>query len=102
MFGLLAFALLRTLKLSIRNWNLYFSVIENSLLNVLSILKNCGPKWIIEGTGVKPDIEVIDDPALLAKGTDPQLERGITEILDQLAKNPPKRPAKPGYTDRTR
>jgi tricorn protease len=59
-------------------------------------------KWIIEGYGVKPDIEVIDDPALLAKGTDPQLDRAIKEILDQLAKNPPKRPMKPGYTDRTR
>jgi tricorn protease len=59
-------------------------------------------KWIIEGSGVKPDIEVIDDPALLAKGTDPQLERAITEVLAQLAKNPPKHPAKPGYTDRTR
>jgi tricorn protease len=59
-------------------------------------------KWIIEGTGVKPDIEVPEDPAALAKGTDPQLERGIKEILDLLAKNPPKRPAKPGYTDRTR
>ena len=59
-------------------------------------------KWIIEGYGVKPDIEVIDDPALLAKGTDPQLERGIKEVLDQLTKNPPRMPAKPGYTDRTR
>ena len=58
-------------------------------------------KWIIEGTGVKPDIEVIDDPALLAKGTDPQLERAIKETLAMLEKNPPKRPAKPGYTDRT-
>ncbi len=59
-------------------------------------------KWIIEGTGVKPDIEVLDDPALIAKGADPQLERGIQEILDLLVKNPPVRPAKPGYTDRTR
>jgi len=59
-------------------------------------------KWIIEGFGVKPDIEVIDDPALLAKGTDPQLERSITEILALLAKNPPRLPAKPPYTDRTR
>ena len=58
--------------------------------------------WIIEGTGVKPDIEVLEDPASLAKGTDPQLERAIKEILEQLAKAPPKNPAKPGYTDRTR
>jgi tricorn protease len=59
-------------------------------------------KWIIEGSGVKPDIEVLDDPALIAKGADPQLERGIRETLDLLAKNPPRRPSKPGYTDRTR
>ncbi len=58
--------------------------------------------WIIEGTGVKPDIEVLEDPASLAKGTDPQLERAIKEILALLAKAPPKAPAKPGYTDRTR
>ncbi len=59
-------------------------------------------KWIIEGEGVKPDIEVLDDPALIAKGGDPQLERGIQETLALLAKNPPRRPAKPTYTDRTR
>jgi tricorn protease len=58
-------------------------------------------KWIIEGYGVKPDIEVIDDPALLAKGTDPQLERAIAEIRTMLEKNPPRHPSKPGYTDRT-
>ena len=45
---------------------------------------------------------VIDDPALLAKGTDPQLNRAIAEIRTMLEKNPPKRPSKPPYTDRTR
>ena len=59
-------------------------------------------KWIIEGAGVKPDIEVPEDPALIAKGADPQLDRAIAEIRTMLEKNPPKRPTKPGYTDRTR
>lgn len=54
-------------------------------------------EWIIEGHGVDPDIEVIDDPARLAKGEDPQLERAIEEVLRMLAENPPRRTPKPAY-----
>ncbi|HLO66873.1 MAG TPA: PDZ domain-containing protein [Holophaga sp.] len=57
-------------------------------------------KWIIEGYGVDPDIEVIDDPALMAQGRDPQLERALKEVTDALEKNPPKAPAKPAYPNR--
>lgn len=53
------------------------------------------------GAGVAPDIEVIDDPAQLAKGVDPQLDRAIKEMNAALEKNPPTRPQKPAYTDRT-
>ncbi len=66
-----------------------------------SIYDNAG-KWIIEGHGVDPDIAVIDDPALLAKGTDPQLERSITEIKAILEKTPVVAPKKPTYQDRTK
>ena len=59
-------------------------------------------KWIIEGHGVDPDIPVVDDPAQLAKGIDPQLERAITEIKTELDKNPPTRPPRPAYNDRTK
>lgn len=59
-------------------------------------------KWIIEGHGVDPDIPIVDDPAQLAKGIDPQLERAIVEIKAGLEKNPPNRPARPAYNDRTR
>ena len=45
-------------------------------------------KWFKEGYGVDPDIEVLDDPAQLAKGIDPQLERAIQEVLNELKKNP--------------
>ncbi len=54
-------------------------------------------EWIIEGYGVDPDIEVIDDPTQMAKGKDPQLEAAIEEILKQLKKNPPTEPKKPKY-----
>jgi tricorn protease len=37
-------------------------------------------EWIIEGHGVDPDISVVDDPAEMAQGRDPQLERGIEEV----------------------
>ncbi|PKL84261.1 MAG: peptidase S41 [Ignavibacteriae bacterium HGW-Ignavibacteriae-3] len=44
-------------------------------------------KWFREGYGVDPDIEVLDDPAQLAKGIDPQLDRAIQEVLKELETN---------------
>jgi len=46
--------------------------------------------WIIEGTGIEPDIDVLSDPNLHAQGRDPQLERGVKELLDELARRPGK------------
>jgi tricorn protease len=57
-------------------------------------------EWIIEGYGVDPDIEVVDDPGLMAKGGDPQLERAIDEALKALKKNPPRDVKKPKYPKR--
>jgi hypothetical protein len=45
---------------------------------------------------------VVDDPAILAKGTDPQLERSITEVKAILEKMPVVQPKKPTYQDRTK
>ena len=58
-------------------------------------------KWIVEGHGVDPDIEVVDDPRQDANGGDPQLDRAIQEVLKQLEANPPKPPARPAYPDRS-
>jgi tricorn protease len=58
--------------------------------------------WIIEGEGVSPDIEVLDDPASLAKGIDPQLERAILEIQRKLAEHPASPVKKPPYPNRSR
>ncbi len=40
--------------------------------------------WGIEGHGVDPDIDVIDDPARLANGEEPQLDAAISHILGEL------------------
>lgn len=58
-------------------------------------------EWIIEGYGVDPDIAVIDDPALMAKGEDPQLQRAVREVLKALKKSPPAPPKKPKYPKRS-
>ena len=52
-------------------------------------------QWIIEGHGVDPDIEVDNDPASLIQGKDPQLERGVAELMKKLQENPPKRLTRP-------
>ncbi len=54
--------------------------------------------WVIEGFGVEPDIVVENDPKSLIEGADPQLERGIEEIMRMIEENPkalPGRPADP-------
>jgi tricorn protease len=57
-------------------------------------LANNSGQWIIEGYGVDPDIEVDNDPKSEIEGRDPQLERGIAEVMTRL-KQPVKLPAKP-------
>jgi len=59
-------------------------------------------QWIVEGYGVDPDIEVIDDPALLTQGKDPQLDRAIQEVEASLKRNPPASTRKPAYPNRSR
>ena len=56
-------------------------------------------QWFAEGHGVEPDIRVDEDPAQLAKGIDPQLERAIKEVTDRVAKAP-RVPARPAYEKR--
>jgi tricorn protease len=55
---------------------------------------NTKGEWVIEGYGVDPDIEVDNDPKSVLEGRDPQLERGIVEIMARL-KQPARLPGKP-------
>jgi len=56
--------------------------------------------WGIEGHGVDPDIEVIDDPAKMQDGHDPQLDAAIEHLQGELKRNPHKPPARPAYPNR--
>ena len=58
--------------------------------------------WGIEGHGVDPDIEVIDDPALMLEGGDPQLDAAIEHMLSELETNAFKVPQRPAYPDRSK
>ncbi len=56
--------------------------------------------WGVEGHGVDPDIEVIDDPAKMFNGGDPQLDAAIEHMLSELKRNPYRAPSRPAYPDR--
>lgn len=57
--------------------------------------------WFPEGHGVEPDIRVVDDPAKLAAGIDPQLERAIYEVKQMIEDKPIKDPKAPKFEIRT-
>ncbi len=56
--------------------------------------------WGVEGHGVDPDIKVIDDPAKMLNGGDPQLDVAIEQMLGELKTNAFKQPARPAYPNR--
>ncbi len=56
-------------------------------------------KWEVENRGVPPDVEVELDPYEVRKGHDPQLEKAVEVVLEELRKNPPKQPKRPEYPD---
>lgn len=43
--------------------------------------------WAVEGEGIAPDIEVIQDPKSVLAGKDPQLEKAVEEALRLLKNN---------------
>ncbi|MCK4547276.1 MAG: PD40 domain-containing protein [Candidatus Eisenbacteria sp.] len=57
-------------------------------------------RWMVENHGVDPDIVVDNRPDLVARGHDPQLEKGIEVILDLIRKDPKKLPERPDYETR--
>jgi tricorn protease len=58
--------------------------------------------FIVENVGVAPDIEVEQTPAEVIRGHDPQLEKAIEVVLQQLRENPPAEPVRPPYPVRVR
>lgn len=51
---------------------------------------------------VDPDVKVVDDPAKMVDGGDPQLDAAIDEMLNEIEKNPYQAPKRPAYPDRSK
>lgn len=53
--------------------------------------------WDVENHGVQPDFEIEFDPHAWREGRDPQLEKAVNLVMDDLKKNPPAAPKIPPY-----
>jgi len=63
---------------------------------------NAKGQWDVENHGVDPDIVVDNDPISIIEGKDPQLQRGIEEVMKRIRENPetlPERPPAPVKVD---
>ena len=64
---------------------------------------NTEGQYVIEGHGVDPDIVVEQRSASRSStGRDPQLERGIEEVLKRMKENPRRLPPRPADPVKTR
>ncbi len=54
-------------------------------------------QWEVENYGVAPDIQVEMDPAAWRQGRDPQLEKAVEVLLEQLEGAPPAKVVRPEY-----
>jgi len=52
-------------------------------------------EWEVENVGVPPDIEVKMTPKLVIQGGDPQLEKAVEVVLEELERNPVRPLAEP-------
>ena len=57
-------------------------------------------EWVIEGYGVDPDIEVVNDPHQEYLGVDAQLKRAVEELLKELEENPVEFPEIPPFPEK--
>jgi tricorn protease len=53
--------------------------------------------FVVENEGVPPDVEVEQTPADVLAGKDPQLEKAIAIVMQELEKNPPKTAKRPPF-----
>jgi tricorn protease len=58
-------------------------------------------EWIIENVGVPPDVEVEMTPRLVNQGQDPQLEKAVELVMEQIRLNPFTHTPRPTYPDKT-
>ena len=78
----------------------YPSLIDGGSVTAPSIafVKTDG-HWGIENEGVSPDIEIEMDPKTWREGHDPQLEKAVETVLQELKEHPLPKPAVPPFPD---
>lgn len=74
-----------------------YRLIDGGRLNIPNYANWADGEWIIEGTGVEPDIIVEQDPNAVLEGRDPQLDRAIAYLKEQIAAEPVVRPTHPPF-----
>jgi len=62
-----------------------------------SALYGLNGDWEVENVGISPTIEVDFDPAAWRQGHDPQLEKGVEILMEELKKNPRPQYKRPPY-----
>ncbi len=60
---------------------------------------NLNGAWDVENHGVQPDVEVEIDPFLWRQGHDPQLEKAVEVVMENLKSHPLPKYKKPAYPD---
>ena len=78
-------------------------LVDGGLVNVPEFgFASADGRWIIEGHGVEPDIEVENDPKSVIEGQDPQLERAVEEVMKKVREQPKRLPDRPAPPVKTR
>ena len=58
-------------------------------------LYNLEGQWAVENRGVEPDVPVDNRPDLVMQGHDPQLEKGVELVMQEMRAHPKSLPARP-------
>ena len=77
-----------------------YSLIDHGLIYVPNYGAFSDGKWIIEGVGAIPDIEVDQDPEAVMAGRDPQLDKAIEVLKAKIAQEPIKKPTAPPFPNK--
>lgn len=59
-------------------------------------------RWVIEGRGVEPDIEVNNVPSDVLEGIDAQLKKGLEVMMDKIKNEPKTWSPLPAYPDKSK
>ena len=52
-------------------------------------------QWVVENHGVDPDVAMDNPPDLAMEGHDPQLEKAVAMLLDDIRQHPKALPTRP-------